>query len=55
MSVKVLYWEADDGVTVYKKFVWVGEVSCKVQILIQILASFKGAQLMVNVTENILH
>ena len=29
------YLEADDGVTVYKKFVWVGEVSCKVEILIR--------------------
>ena len=44
--------EPDDGVTVYKKFVWVGEVSCKVEILIRNIGL---NQLMVNVTENIQH
>ena len=53
---KLLYWEADDGVTVYKKFVWVGEVSCEVEILIQKhWPHWKAHQLKVNVTENIQH
>ena len=51
-SQSYTYWEPDDGVTVYKKFVWVGEVSCKVQILIRNIGL---NQLMVNVTENIQH
>ena len=48
-----IYLEPDDGVTVYKKFVWVGEVSCKVEILIQkYWPHWKAHQLKVNVTEN---